>query len=270
MLELLKTKRMRNQFILGVGAGIPLTAKIAHDTGADFIVTHKEEMFGADGRMPVIARAGYGGNCNEIIMEQADRYVAAANGTPVFAGVGPAEPYTNVDRFTEKLLEKGVTGVTNYPTAGGWVGSYGNGIQMAGVGYSLEVEYLRRWSRRGAVTLGYCFEPDQVKQMLDAGVDILSLYIPRTENESHGWDDAPSEDKAVEAAIELVETARREDKDRIILCSGATIHEVSDIHKYLEDIKADGYISDESVECVTIDRSVSETVARYRRLNTCM
>lgn len=270
MTDHLKNRAAQHKFILGVSAGIPLTAKIAHDAGADFIVTHKEEIFGADGRMPVIARTGYGGNCNEIIMEQADRYVSAAGDTPVFAGIGPAEPYTNVDRFTEKLLEKGVIGITNYPTAGGWVGSYGNGIQMAGVGYSLEVDYLRRWSKKGIPAIGYCFNTEQIKQMTDAGVEILSLYIPRTEKETHGWDDAPSAEKAAEAAAELVETARRENKNSVILCSGGTIHRISDIHNYLKSAAADGYICDESVECAAIDRAVSETVGGYRRLKTCM
>lgn len=268
MMEYLKDKIKRCEPILGVGAGIPLTAKVAHDSGADFIVINKEEIFGADGRLPVIARTGYGGNVNDIIMDQADKFVSAAKGTPVFAGVGPAEPYTNVDKFTDILLEKGITGLTNYPTAGGWVGSYGNGIRLAGVGYSLEVEYLKRWSKRGVPTIGYCFLPEQVKQMIDADVTILSLYIPRTEKESHGWDDAPSTESAVETAIELIETARKEDKDRIVLCSGATIRQISDIHYYLDQTKADGYICDELVECSAIAKAVSKTVAGYRTLKT--
>jgi|GEM_PF-2876732 len=266
MRERLRRKIAGSKPILAVAAGIPLTAKAAHDSGADFIITHKEAVFGADGRLPVIARTGYGGNGNDIMMRMAEKFAAAAKGTPVIAGVGPAEPYMNVDRYTDRLLNQGIAGVTNYPTAGGWVGSYGNGIRIAGVGYSLEVEYIKRWSMRGVLTVGYCFTPEQVKQMIEADAAILSLYVPRTEKESHGWDDAPCVESAVETALKLFETAREEDKDRILLFSGATISNITDISYYLKTTKAHGYISDELVECSIIEQGVVNAVSGYRRL----
>lgn len=262
----LRNKINSKKIIFGINTGLGMVAKKADEARVDFIITDKESIFAADGRIPAMARAGYGGDCNEVVLEAAPKILERVEKTPVIAGFGIAEPYTNVDRLTDKFLKIGFSGVTNIPTSGGWVGPYGDGIRDAGVGYSAELSYIEKCSKRGIFTIGYCFTEEQVKQMCAAGASVLSLYVPKTKNESHGWKAAESMDQALETAAKLCETARKENSEAIILCSGGTMESISDIKRCMETTKAHGFIGDEIISCAKIEDSIKKAVGAYKSL----
>jgi predicted TIM-barrel enzyme len=262
----LKEKINTKKIIFCTSTGLGIAAKTADESGVDLIITHKEVVFAADGRVPAFARAGYGKDCNEVMLETGPAILACAQNTPVIVGVGIAEPYMNIDRLTDRFLDMGFSGVTHIPTSGGWVGPYGEGISNAEVGYTEEMEYIKKCSERGIFTLGYCFTEEQAVQMAATGASVISAYVPRMKEESHGWKAADSMQQALETGVKLCEAIKKENPEAIILCCGGNFDTAEDVKHCISVTGAYGYIGDEWIEGRHIEDSVGQAVAGYKAL----
>ncbi len=256
ILKRLEEKRKAGKKIVAVTASTGLNVRLAEEAGIDFAVVHKESMLGIDGSLPLLARIGYGGNCNEIMMEEADNLLRFSKNMPVVVGIGVAEPYHNVDWMTEKILKKGYSGITHLPTSGGWVGDFGNSIEKAGCGYSEEIRYIKRWSEKGAFTVGFCFEKEQIDPLLDANPSIIVVYIHKTENETQGWEDAKSEEQAIKNAKEMAEIIKEKMPEKIVMATGGDISKFQKAYEIMDEIKVDGYLYDEIYEDTIMYQSV--------------
>ena len=266
----LKQKIIDKKMIFASSAGMGLEVKAADEAGVDFIISHKEELFAADGRVGAFARAGYGEDCNIMMMEIGPKLLKVCKSTPMIVGIGVAEPYTNIDRMTERFLEMGFSGLANLPTSGGWVGNYGDGISAAGVGFSAELEYITRWSKKGVLTVGYCFTEEQAAQMAAAGASIVSVYVPKTKNESHGWKAAESMEQAIETARKLCEKAKSENSEAIVLCSGGTLLNAADIKRCVTTAGAYGYIGDDHILGASIESGIITKIQDYKSMPLSM
>lgn len=262
----MKDKIALKKAVFGTTSSLGILVKTAAEVSLDFTVVHKESLFGIDGRLPLLARIGYGGNCNEIILDKSTDILRFSGDMPVVAGVGVAEPYHNVDRMAEMMLEKGYSGLTHIPSSGGWIGDFGNSISKAGCGYPAEVEFISRWSKRDVFTVGYCFEDEQVKMMGDAGAGLIAIYVHKTVDESHGWANASSEDEAVYKAAAMVEMARKANPQAIVLVASGDVRNSEDAQKLILNTKSDGYLGDEMLETSLVYRAVSGSIDHTRKM----
>lgn len=262
----LKNKISSGKAIFATTTSAGLLVKKASEMSLDFVVVHKESLFGIDGRLPLLARVGYGGNCNQIMLDNSENLLRFSGDMPIIAGIGVAEPYYNVDMIAEKILEKGYSGLTHIPSSGGWIGDFGHSISKAGCGYEAEVEFIRRWSRKGIFTVGYCFEEEQVKMMSDAGAGVIAIYTNKIENESQGWDNVPSEEVALIKATKLVEIARKENPSAIILITAGNSTKFEFVQDLICNTKADGYLGDERIESSLVYHAVFNSVNNVKKL----
>jgi predicted TIM-barrel enzyme len=95
---------------------------------------------------------------------------------------------------------------------------------------------------------------------------VISVYVPRLEEESQGWKAAGSMEQAMETARKICAAAIKADPEAIILCSGGTFETADDVKKCLDATGAYGYIGDEWIECRRIEESVAQAVSGYRAL----
>lgn len=252
--------------IFGTTTSTGLIVKGANVAGIDFSVVHKESLYGIDARIPAVARIGYGGDCNEIMYDNADDLLRFAGELPVIVGVGAAEPYYNIELFTEKLLKKGFAGITHIPTSGGWVGDFGDSIGKAGCGYKREAELIKHFSDKDVFTVGYCFEEEQVRIMSQAGASVLAIYIPKLVDESYGWNILKTIDEAHDKAKKLVEVARKESPNNIILLTGGDPLGTEALQALLLESGAHGYLGDESLETQLVYNAVSTRISKLKQM----
>ena len=265
VLNKLEEKRKAGKKIMAVTASTGLNVRLAEEAKMDFVVVHKESILGINGNLPLLARIGYGGNCNEIMMEEADNLLRFSKNLPVIVGIGVAEPYHNVDWMTEKILEKGYSGITHLPTSGGWVGDFGNSIEKAGCGYSEEMKYIKRWSEKEVFTIGFCFEKDQIDQLRDASPSVIVIYIHKTENETQGWENAKSKEQAIKNAKEMVKIVKEKMPEKIVMVTGGDICKFQETSKIMDEINADGYLYDEIYEDTIMYQSVFERAQKVKQ-----
>lgn len=264
ILQRLTDKRKSGRMIFAMTASTGGIVKAAKEAGVDFAVVHKESLFGIDGRLPALARVGYGGNCNEMILKEAEHILRFADEFPVIAGVGVAEPYHNIDRITEKIIKKGYSGITHIPTSGGWVGDFGNSISQAGCGYSEEVEYIRRWSGKEVFTVGYCFEETQINEMNEARADVIAVHVQKTAGESHGWHNAKSREEAIKKAEKMVRLAKGLNPDGIVLAAAGEVGNAVEMEKLVSASGADGYLADEALEDGLVYKMIYEEIQEIK------
>jgi len=267
IIDRLGEKQKRKEAIFGTTTSSGLITKIAAQIPIDFAVVHKESIFGMDGRLPLLARIGYGGNCNKIVEREAENILRFADELPVVVGIGAAEPYYNIDSITEKLLARGYSGITHIPTSGGWVGDFGEAIDKGGCGYRQEVHLIEHWSKKGIFTVGYCFGSAQIQMMGAAGASVLAIYIPGTDDESYGWKKAYSEAEALEEAERFVEVARCENPQAIVMITSGYDGNTPQIQEALYKTKASGYLGNEIIEGKAVYRAISGKVAEYKKLS---
>ena len=253
----LRQKKAAGQAIVGVAAGCGAVAAGARD--ADFLLTSAEAVLSMDNQPQVIGRIGYVGNSNRQVLAMRDRVLGQNPEVPVFAGLGAAEPFAHPLWVAHQMVDAGFMGVANRPTSSGWVGSFGEGIESMGVGFSAECAVLQQCRLEDIPTIGFVFSREEACQMAAAAPDLLILRIPKTDGETYGWSDAPSSAQAWEEAAETVRTIRDAFPQQLILCCGGD--SVEDAHRAVWESGADGYFW-EGEEQTAVLRSAVESSAR--------
>ena len=266
IIKRLKKKKETGRIIFGMTASAGLIADIANRMDVDFIMIHKESVFGIDGRVPAFARAGYGEDCNLVMEEEGPAVISHAPDVPVIVGYGCFEPYENIDMVVKRFHDMGFSGVTHFPTAGGWVGHYGNIIRDAHVGYREELLDIKKRTLDGDFTVGFIFDPSQIEMIVDANPSVIAVYVPRTEEESQWWEAAEDMDTALMKASDMVKQIRDLLPESIILCCGGTFMQVADIEKCMKKTGADGYIGDELIEARLSLDAVKKTIEEFKSL----
>ncbi len=107
--------------ILGVGAGVGLSAKCSEAGGADLIVIYNSGRYRMAGRGSMAGRMPYG-DANAIVVEMAAEVLPVVKDTPVLAGVCGTDPFRLMPIFLKQLCEMQFSGVQNYPTVGVYEG----------------------------------------------------------------------------------------------------------------------------------------------------
>src|SRR5437588_7152072 len=115
-------KRLRAQVeagkpIIGGGAGIGLTAKLAEAGGIDLIIIYNSGRFRMAGRGSLAGLMPYG-DANAVVMEMAREVIPVVEKTPVLAGICATDPFRVMKRFLVEVRDAGFAGVQNFPTVG--------------------------------------------------------------------------------------------------------------------------------------------------------
>ena len=170
----LKAKVDRKEPIIMGGAGIGLIAKIEDMAGIDAIMAYNTGPFRMDGHPSCVGYLAYG-DSNQISMDLAKQILPVVKNTPVIGGIGAGDPYRDIDRLIGEMMEIGYSGITNVPTAGAYDGVFRHRIDTAGVGYPEEVKLIEKCRKRDIFTVAYAYHDDEVKAMIQAGVDCIKI-----------------------------------------------------------------------------------------------
>ncbi len=266
ILDRFRSKRRAGFPIVGGGAGTGLSAKCEEDAGIDLIVIYNSGRFRMAGRGSLAGLMPYG-NANDIVIELGHEVLPVLKHTPVLAGVCGTDPFMIRDVFLKRLKDMGFSGIQNFPTVGLIDGVFRVNLEETGMGFGLEVELIAHARRLDMLTTPYAFDPEQAKNLVQAGADILVAHMGLTTNGSIGAKTSRTLQECVSEINAIAKAGKRIRPDVLVLCHGGPIAEPGDAQMILDRVPAcDGFYGASSMERLPTEKAITEQVAKFGKL----
>jgi len=253
-----------NPIIIG-GAGIGLVAKMADKAGIDLIMAYNTGPFRMDGHPSCIGYLAYG-DSNAITINLGRQILPVVERTPVIAGIGAADPYRDIDMLIDQMMAIGFSGITNVPTAGAYDGRFRHRIDTANVGYPEEIKLIAKCRKKDIFTVAYAYTTDEVKAMIQAGVDVIGAHVGATSGGTCGFEDAYPMEEACERTQAMFEMAMRENPDVLFTCHGGPFEGPEEVQECFRRTDVHGFIGASSIERLPLERAIVETVTAFQSL----
>jgi len=264
-------RRLRRQIevgkpIIGAGAGTGISAKCAEAGGADIIIIYNSGRYRMAGRGSLAGLLPYG-DANAIVMEMAREVLPVVKKTPVLAGVCGTDPFRLMDVFLREVIQAGFCGVQNFPTVGLFDGTFRQNLEETGMGFSLEVEMIRKANEMGLLTCPYVFTDEEAKAMAKAGADVLVPHMGLTTKGAIGAKTARTLNECVELVQKMCDAAREIKPDIICLCHGGPISEPEDAAYILQRTKGVvGFFGASSIERLPTEKAITRQVKEFKAI----
>lgn len=264
--ERLKQKVLRQEPIIGAGAGTGLSARCEEAGGVDLIVIYNSGRFRMAGRGSLAGLMPYG-NANHIVRDMGNEVLPVVKETPVLAGVCGTDPFCNMSLFLNELKAQGFSGVQNFPTVGLIDGNFRKNLEETGMGYGLEVEMIRQAHEKGMLTTPYVFNPDDAVAMTQAGADVIVVHLGLTTGGDIGADSAHNLESCIPVINACAAAAKALRDDIIVLCHGGPIAEPEDAAYILSHCPdCHGFYGASSIERLPTEISIKNTVKAFKQI----
>jgi predicted TIM-barrel enzyme len=266
ILSRLRAKVDAGQPIVGGGAGTGISAKMSEAGGIDLLVIYNSGRFRMAGRGSLSGMMPYG-DANAIVMEMAREVIPVVTHTPVLAGVCGTDPFRIMKLFLRDVDEAGFSGVQNFPTVGLIDGAFRQGLEETDMSYGLEVDLIRTAHDMGMLTTPYCFNPDEATAMAAAGADVLIPHMGLTTKGTIGASSALTLEESARRVQAMHDSARRINKDILVLCHGGPIAEPADAQYILDHTEGIvGFYGASSMERLPVEPAIRDRVREFAAL----
>jgi len=266
ILQRLRSKIEEGRPVIMGGAGIGLVAKVLDHAGIDILMAYNTGPFRMDGHGSLSGYLAYG-DANAITLDLARQILPVVRDTPVIGGIGAADPYRDIDRLIQEYLDIGYAGITNVPTAGLYDGVFRQEIDHTGLGYPREVELIRKCRERDVFTVAYAFNPDEVKEMAQAGADIIGLHVGLTTGGLIGAGHAVDLDTACTRVEEMRAAARAVRDDVIVVAHGGAFDSPENVQECFRRVGVDGFLGASSLERLPVEEALTRVTRDYLDLS---
>ncbi len=179
IIDRLRKKISGKKPIVLSGAGIGLVAKACDHAGIDIIMAYNTGPFRMDGHGSLSGYLAYG-DANAITLQLGRQILPIVENTPVIGGIGAADPYRDIDRLITEMIQMGLSGITNVPTAGLYDGVFRRHIDDTKLDYPEEIKLIKRCTDRDVFTVAYAFTPDECRKMAETGADVIGTHVGLT------------------------------------------------------------------------------------------
>ena len=252
--------------IIGGGAGIGLTAKLAEAGGIDLIIIYNSGRFRMAGRGSLAGLMPYG-DANAIVMEMAREVLPVVEHTPVLAGVCATDPFRIMSQFLKTVRDAGFAGVQNFPTVGLVDGQFRQGLEETGMGYDREVDMIAQARAMDLLTCPYVHNEAEARAMAGAGADILVPHVGLTTKGMIGARTAPDLETAARRVQAMADAAFEVRPDVLVLCHGGPIAEPSDVAEVFRLTRGIvGFFGASSVERLPTEPAIVAQVRAFGEL----
>jgi predicted TIM-barrel enzyme len=253
--------------IVGAGAGTGISAKCAEQGGADLLIIYNSGRFRMAGRGSLSGLLAYG-NANEIVVDMGKEVLTIVERTPVLAGVNGTDPFLLLEPFLGQLAAMGFAGVQNFPTVGLIDGNFRINLEETGMGFGKEVELVAAAHAADLLTTPYVFDQEQARQMVRAGADVIVAHMGLTTGGQIGAKTAMNLDGAAVLVNKIIDAARSERSDVIVLCHGGPISSPEDVAVILGKCPAvNGFFGATSMERLPAEIAITEQVRKFVSLS---
>lgn len=264
--EKLQLKVLRQEPIIGAGAGTGLSARSEEAGGVDLIVIYNSGRFRMAGRGSLAGLMPYG-NANQIVREMGNEVLLVVKETPVLAGVCGTDPFCNIPHFLDELKAQGFAGVQNFPTVGLIDGNFRKNLEETGMGYGLEVDMIRQAHEKGMLTTPYVFNEQDAVTMTEAGADVIVVHMGLTTGGDIGADTAQNLESCVPVINACAAAAKAVREDVIVLCHGGPIAEPDDAAYILSHCPdCHGFYGASSMERLPTEVAIKNIVHEFKKI----
>ena len=266
LIEKFRAMVARGEPIIGGGAGTGLSAKCEEAGGIDLIVIYNSGRYRMAGRGSLAGLLAYG-NANEIVLEMAHEVLPVVRHTPVLAGVNGTDPFMLREPFLKKLGEMGFSGVQNFPTVGLIDGVFRANLEETGMGYTLEIEMIRKAHELDLLTTPYVFSEGNAIAMTEAGADIIVCHMGLTTGGSIGAGTALTLQDCVPRINEWAAASLKRRKDVMVLCHGGPIATPEDA-KFILDAcpNCHGFYGASSMERLPTEIALTAQTRKFKEI----
>lgn len=260
----LSEMRRRGEAIIVAGVGSGLTSRAARLGGADLIATYNTALYRIQGIPTALAFLPYD-NCNALTLSIAPQVLAAAGKTPVLLGFGAHDPRQPIENLVERAIKLGAAGITNEPFLGMYQGDLKSQLEAVGLGFERERDLISTAVKRGLLSMGWVFTPTEAAQMANAGAHVIGALVGGiTSGGAAGGSATITLDTAAQVVDEIVAAVKKEGVDIPVLVHGGPLNDVNSVSELLRRTDAAGYVTGSTGERLPVERSVSDTVARFK------
>ncbi len=262
-----KKQTEAGKILVGVGAGTGITAKCSEKADVDMLIIYNSGRFRMAGRGSLSGILSYG-DANKIVQEMGQEVLPIVQKTPVLAGVCGTDPFRIMDIFLKQLKDQGFNGVQNFPTVGLIDGVFRANLEETGMGYGLEVEMIREAHKLDMLTCPYVFDPQQARDMAEAGADILVAHMGLTTKGSIGAETALTLDDCCERIREIIAAGREVRPDIMVICHGGPIADPEDAAYVIGKVpELDGFFGASSIERLASERGMTTQAAAFKAIS---
>jgi predicted TIM-barrel enzyme len=252
--------------IVGVGVGCGLSARCAEAAHADVIGLYNSAPLRLAGRGSLAGLLATG-NANAMTLALAEEVRPCVSSTPLVAGLLGADHARPTEAWLEDLGALDIAGVQNSPTAGLITGSLRASLEETDLGYAAEVELIRRAHRAGFLTCAYVFTPDETRQMLDAGVDVVVAHLGLTAGGFAGARTALAMDQAVKLVEGIAGVLVQQATEAILCAHGGPIAGAADFAELIRRLpEVRGFFGASTFERLPIERAVTDAVREFTEM----
>lgn len=261
----LRAKIAKKEPIIMGGAGVGLIAKIADRAGIDIIMGYNTGPFRMDGHGSLSGYLAYG-DSNQITLTLGEHLLKVVKNTPVIGGIGAADPYRNISKLIDEMIELGFSGITNVPTAGLYNGAFRQQIDGTELGYPEEVKLIEMCNKKDVFTVAYVFSEEEARLMAEAGADIIGAHTGLTIGGTIGAVKALNLDEACEKTQKMCEAAKAVNPNVLVVSHGGPFEYVESVKYCLEHTDVDGYLGASSIERLPVEKAITDTINGFKAL----
>jgi len=208
------------------------------------------------------------GDSNTITLGMADEILNVVKNTPVIGGIEATDPTTmDLDLLVDRFIQAGYSGLINFPTVGMYT-SYREKREAVGLGFAREVEMVKIARNKEIFTMAYVFNPEDTKEMVEAGINCICPHVGPTKGGLVGYDKVVyTLDEAVKAIQKMSDVAKSINPDVIVLSHGGPIEtpeETKYIYEKLDDVV--GYVGASSIERIPVEKAIIDIVSKFKSI----
>lgn len=260
----LHTNKQNGLPIIVAGVGSGLTARGAVAGGADIIAVYNTAVYRIRGIPTALAFLPYD-DANALTLSVAPEVISAASNVPVLVGFGAHDPRVPLDNLLDQAQALGAAGVTNEPFSGIYSKDLRMQLEASGLGFTREVELIRRAVERGMLTLGWVFNPEEARRMTKTGTQLLGTMIGVTSGGVAGGAAITSIDEAIECVVSMANAAHEVREDIIVLGHGGPFNDPSSVSLMLARTPLDGYVTGSTGERIPVEKSVAQAIREFKQ-----
>lgn len=251
--------------ILMFGAGTGLTAKCAEKGKADLIGVYSTAIYRMMGMPSITAWLPYS-NANELLLKMSNQILPAVKNTPCIAGVGAHDLSLDMDSFIDKVISMGFSGINNEPFVGLYGKYFSDQLERAGLGFSCEVELIRKARNKNIFTVAWVMSPEEAYKMAKAGADVIGAMIGVTLGGMSGESKVISLEEATKNIQAMIDAAKAVNHDIIVLTHGGPLNNVETAQYSITHSDAVGYASGSSGERIPTEQAVVKITRQYKSM----
>lgn len=257
ILERLRATLERREPIVAAAAGVGIVAKCAEVAGADLIVLLAS---GKSRNMGVPTTVNIG-NATSMTIEMYPEIDNVVERTPIVGGIEATDgSRRRLSRTIAQYRDLGFDGIGNFPTAGSFPG-WGSSRKDVGEGIEREYELISLARQAGLFTLAHAYVAEDARALAAAGADAL---VARCGLTIGGMSGAVGVDTSLEQAAEhvqsLIDAARSESPQVIVLAQGGPFARPADTDFLYERTDAQGILGESAIERIPIEEYVSAAI----------